>query len=145
MAVRARKPDGSAAVAAQLRAYHSSLPPNTRRILKALQAEVRTAAPTAKPAFSYRIPAFAIEGRIVVWCAGWREHVSLYPVTKAMEQAGGGALSPYRNAKGTLRFELDAPLPCALIRRLIKARVVEMARDSNAARGNDRVVRRRTP
>jgi len=122
-----RKPDGSAAVAAQIRAYHAQLPPPARRVLKALQAEVRAAAPGAKPAFSYRIPAFAVDGRILVWCAGWKSHVSVYPVTKAMQQAGGSALAPYRHAKGTLRFALDAPLPRPLIRRLIKARVAEMA------------------
>ena len=84
MAVRSRKPDGSSEVAAQIRAYHASLSPEARRVLKALQADVRAAAPVAKPAFSYRIPAFALDGRILIWCAGWTKHVSLYPVTKAM-------------------------------------------------------------
>jgi uncharacterized protein YdhG (YjbR/CyaY superfamily) len=128
LAVRARKPDGSADVAGQIRAYHAALPPAARKVLKTLQAEVRAAAPGAKPAFSYRIPAFSLDGRILVWCAGWKEHVSLYPITKAMQQAGGAALAPYRHAKGTLRFRLDASLPVTLIRRIIKARVAEMAR-----------------
>ena len=127
MARAARKPDGSAAVGTQIRAFHAQLPPPTRRVLKALQAEVCAAAPGAKPAFSYRIPAFAVDGRILVWCAGWKTHVSLYPVTKAMEQAAGSALAPYWHAKGTLHFAPDAPLPRPLIRRLIKARVAEMA------------------
>lgn len=131
MAVSARKRDGSTAVAVQVGAYHAALPPAARRLLKALQAEVRTAAPAATAAFSYRIPAFALDGRILVWCAGWKAHVSLYPVTKAMQQAGGRALGPYRHAKGTLRFALDAPLPRPLIRRLIKARVAEMAQGSS--------------
>lgn len=126
--MRGRKPDGSAAVATQIRAYHADLPPAARKVLKALQAEVRAAAPAAMPAFSYRVPAFAIDGRILVWCAGWKAHVSLYPVTSAMDQAAGSALAPYRHAKGTLRFALDAPLPKPLIRRIIKARVAEMAR-----------------
>ncbi|HET9426363.1 MAG TPA: DUF1801 domain-containing protein [Gemmatimonadaceae bacterium] len=127
MAVRARKPDGSAEVAAQIREYHASLPAATRRVLKALQSEVRAAAPAANPAFSYRMPAFAMDGRIVVWFAGWKEHVSLYPVTRAMQRAAGDALARYRHAKGTLRFPVDMPLPRALIRRLIKARVAEMS------------------
>ena len=114
---------------AQIREYNASLSPSARRQLKALQAEVRAAAPSAKPAFSYRIPAFSIDGRIVVWYAGWKEHVSLYPVTKAMQKAGGDSLARYRHAKGTLQFALDEPLPRTLIRRLIKARVAEMARD----------------
>ena len=128
MAVRSRKPDGSGEVAAQIRAYHAGLSPTVRRVLKALQAEVRAAAPGSKPAFSYRVPAFALEGRILVWCAVWKEHVSIYPVTKAMADAGGSALTPYRHAKGTLHFALDVPLPKTLIRRIIKARVAEVRR-----------------
>lgn len=115
-----------ASAASQIRAYHAHLPPETRRVLKALLAEVRAAAPDATPAFSYRIPAFAIDGRILVWCAGWKTFVSLYPVTTAMQQAAGSAMAPYRHAKGTLRFALDAPLPRPLIRRIIKARAAEM-------------------
>jgi uncharacterized protein YdhG (YjbR/CyaY superfamily) len=126
--VRARKPDGSREVAAQIRAYHASLPSAARRVLKALQAELRAAAPGARQAFSYRVPAYAMDGRMLVWCAGWREHVAIYPVTQAMQRAGGPALIPYRHAKGTLRFALDAPLPRALIRRIVKARLAEMAR-----------------
>jgi uncharacterized protein YdhG (YjbR/CyaY superfamily) len=126
MAKRTRQPDGSATVAAHIRAYHAQLPPPARKVLKDLLAEIRAAAPDAKPAFSYRIPAFAVDGRILVWCAGWKAHVSMYPVTTAMQQAAGSALAPYRHAKGTLRFALDAPLPRPLIRRLIKARVAEM-------------------
>jgi len=102
------------------------LPPPARKVLKALLAEIRASAPDAKPAFSYRIPAFAVNGRILVWCAGWKAHVSMYPVTTAMQQAAGSALAPYRHAKGTLRFALDSPLPRPLIRRLIKTRVAEM-------------------
>ncbi len=129
MPVRARKPDGSREVAAQIRAYHANLPPAARRLLKALESEVRAAAPAAQRAFSYRVPAYASDGRIVVWCAGWKEHVSLYPVTTAMQRAGGAALVPYRHAKGTLRFALDRALPRALVRRIVKARVAEMSRE----------------
>jgi uncharacterized protein YdhG (YjbR/CyaY superfamily) len=115
-------------VASQIRAYHAGLPPAARKVLKALLAEVRAAAPSAAPALSYRIPAFVMGGRVLVWCAAWKAHVSLYPVTRAMQEAGGTALVPYRHAKGTVRFAIDTPLPRPLIRRLIKARAAEMAR-----------------
>ncbi len=121
-----RKADGSSTVAAQIRAYHAQLPPASRRVVKALEKEVSTAVPHATRAFSYRIPAFAIGGKILIWCAGWQEHVGMYPVTPAMQQAGSAALEPYRHARGALRFPLVRPLPRALIRLLIKARVAEM-------------------
>lgn len=126
MAVRARKPDGSKEAAQQVHTYISALDPSARRRLRALIAIVRSAAPEARLAFSYRIPAFSVNGRILVWCAGWKEHVSLYPVTKPMERAGGAALARFRHAKGTLRFSLDAELPAALVKRLVRARVAEL-------------------
>jgi uncharacterized protein YdhG (YjbR/CyaY superfamily) len=119
--------DKSRAVAAQTRAYMAGLKPATRGVLRKLQAEVRAAASGVKPAFSYRIPGFTLNGRMLVWCAGWTEYVSMYPVTRAMKEAGGKALERYRFGKGTLRFALDTPLPRPLIRRIIKARVSEMA------------------
>jgi uncharacterized protein YdhG (YjbR/CyaY superfamily) len=125
MAPQQRKPEGSSTAATKVRAYHASLSPTTRRHLKALEAEIRAAAPDATRAFRYRMPAFAIAGQILVWCAGWAQHVGMYPVTPAMQASGGAALDPYRHSKATLRFPLDQALPRALIRKVIRARVNE--------------------
>lgn len=107
------------------REYIAALPPGTRKALRALRAAIRSAAPKAEAGFSYGIPGFRVGGRPLVWYAGWKDRVSMYPVTAAMRREGGTALRRYLSGKGTLRFPLDEPIPLALVKRLVRARVIE--------------------
>lgn len=125
MAARRRKAAAPADPRPQIRAYIAKLAPSSRKALRALRAVIRAAAPTASEGFSYGIPGFRVNGRPLVWYAGWKDRVSMYPVTAAMKRAGGKDIRRYQAGKGTLRFPLDAPLPAPLIRRLVRARVAE--------------------
>lgn len=114
---------------ALIRAYFASLPPDGRRAIKQLRTAIKAAAPDAAAAFSYRIPGFTLNGRILVWYAAWQNHVSIYPATTAMRRAGGRALARYEMSQGTIRFPLAEPVPVAMVRRLVRARAAEITQD----------------
>lgn len=106
-----------------VRAYLARLPTATRAALDRVRGAIRAAAPGAVEAFSYGIPAFRFEGRIVIWCAGWKNHLSLYPINDELARAHRIDISGYKTARGTIQFPLSAPPPLALVKRLVKARL----------------------
>lgn len=111
---------------ADVRTYLAALPPAARRVLKQLRTEILAVAPDAEEAFSYRIPAFRLDGRAFVWYAAFKEHVSLYPIGEKIRKANADALKGHETSKGTVRFPLSKPLPVALVRKLVRAKVREV-------------------
>ena len=85
-----RKPSSDAADAVRkVRTYIAALPPKTRAEVRKLRATIRTAAPAAVEGFSYGIPGFRLNGRPLVWYAGWARHTSMYPVSPGVRRALG--------------------------------------------------------
>jgi uncharacterized protein YdhG (YjbR/CyaY superfamily) len=105
----------------EVAAYLATKSPASRRALRTLRALVFAAAPDAEEGFAYQMPSYAL-GQNLAYLAGWPTHVALYgPVTMA---AGLEAkTAKFRSGKGTLKFPLDAPLPVALVKQLLRARV----------------------
>ena len=107
-------------------AYIAAAPPPSRKPLRELRALIKSSAPGLKEKISYRIPMFLLRDRMLLYIAGWRDHVSLYPVTAAVARKLKREIKPYRTGKGTLQFSLDTPIPRGLIRRIVKVRTQEL-------------------
>ncbi len=90
---------------AQVRRYMASQPAKQRTALRTVRAAIRATAPKAVEHFSYGIPGFRLEGRPLVWYGAFRQHVSLYPVTAAIQRPLADDIEGIRNVEG------DHPLP----------------------------------
>ena len=87
--------------------------------------------PQAEEVISYQIPAYKLNGRVVIYFAGWKHHYSIYPATKRLVSAFQDELAPYEvNNKGTVRFPLAEPVPVKLIAALAKFRAKEVVGDA---------------
>jgi uncharacterized protein YdhG (YjbR/CyaY superfamily) len=95
-------------------AYLASFPDDVQPILEQVRTTIRTAVPVAEETISYDIPTFKVGGKPVVYFAGWKHHVSVYPIPE-IDDALERELAPFRAAKGTLKFPLDRPIPYELI------------------------------
>jgi uncharacterized protein YdhG (YjbR/CyaY superfamily) len=114
--------------------YIATHPKPVQVVLRRVRSSIRKALPGAEEAISYRIPTYRIDGRYVVYFAGWAKHYSLYPVTDNVRAALGQDLDPYEFSKGTVRFPLSEPVPTKLIERIAVLLGKESARRAAASR-----------
>lgn len=99
--------------------YIAACPPESQDYLRQIRKLIRSLVPDAKERVSYQIAAFERNGRNIIHFAGWKKHVSLYPVPAGSE-AFERQIAKYVDGKGTVKFSLDEPLPIKVIERIIK-------------------------
>jgi uncharacterized protein YdhG (YjbR/CyaY superfamily) len=109
-------------------AYIAQFPPATQATLGQLRALVHEEAPAAQEKISYRIPAFFLNNKPLVYFAGYAKHIGFYPTGSGIE-AFQGELSAYKVSKGTVQFPLGQPLPLDLIRRIVRFRIGEVQKN----------------
>lgn len=98
--------------------YISSFPSDVREALETIRGTVRRLVPGAEEAISYGIAGFRLDGHMLLYIAGWKEHVGMYPLP-TMDEELTAETARYKKGKGTLRFPLAEPLPMDLIERLV--------------------------
>ena len=104
-------------------AYISSYPEDVQELLQRMRETIREAAPQATETISYSMPAFKLNG-MLVWFAAHSKHIGFYPRASGIA-AFQKELAVYKNAKGSVQFPMDKPLPIKLITRIVKFRVRE--------------------
>jgi uncharacterized protein YdhG (YjbR/CyaY superfamily) len=104
--------------------YLATLSDDKRAALEALRKVIKTAAPKAEECISYQIPSYRLNGMLVGFGAT-KKHCAFYLMSSSMVEAHKDELKDYDTSKGTIRFQADKPLPAALVRKLVKARIAE--------------------
>jgi uncharacterized protein YdhG (YjbR/CyaY superfamily) len=94
--------------------YIGSFPADVQAILEQVRRAILDAVPGAGETISYQIPTITLGGRPLLYFAGWKRHISVYPAP-AGDEAIERRLGPYRSAKSTLKFPLSQPVPYDLI------------------------------
>jgi uncharacterized protein YdhG (YjbR/CyaY superfamily) len=108
--------------------YIAAQPPQARRALRRVRATIRKALPSATEGISFRIPIYRLDGRMVLYFAGFQRHYSIYPATAGVKAALRNELAGFLHSKGTIRFSLEEAVPTRLITRIAKLRAAEAAR-----------------
>ena len=111
--------------------YLANVKPDHRKALQKLRQTIQTAVPNVEECISYGIPAFRLNRRLLVFFGAWANHCAFYPSSASTLKTFQNELRNFQTSKGTLRFSPDKPMPVALVKKLLKARIAE-----NKARAN---------
>jgi uncharacterized protein YdhG (YjbR/CyaY superfamily) len=112
--------------------YIESFPIDTQKILKQVRNAIKKAAPEVEETISYAIPAFKFNGKYLIYFAGYKTHVGLYPAPRESEEFKE-ELSIYKGGKGTVQFPLNQPMPLDLIKRIVRFKakaIMEKSKES---------------
>lgn len=113
---------------ASVEAYLAKVPEPARSTLGEIRATIRSVVPAeTTECLSYGIPAFRYKGGLVAYAA-FQNHCSFFPMQASLIDAMKEDLKGYRTSKGTLQFAVDKPLPAALVKKMVKARIAENER-----------------
>jgi uncharacterized protein YdhG (YjbR/CyaY superfamily) len=104
--------------------YLDTLSDDQREALEKLRKTIKSAAPKAEECISYGLAAFRLNGMLVGFGAT-KNHCAFYPMNASTVENFKEELKGYSTSKGTIRFQPDKPLPAALVKKIVKARVAE--------------------
>jgi uncharacterized protein YdhG (YjbR/CyaY superfamily) len=111
--------------------YIAGFPDEVQAILQKVRMAIRKAAPEAEEKISYNMPTFTLNDDYLIYFAGYKKHVGLYPAPIG-DAKFKEALSAYASGKGTVKFPLDQPIPFDLIRKIVQFRVKKVLERAEA-------------
>ncbi|HYE22156.1 MAG TPA: DUF1801 domain-containing protein [Verrucomicrobiae bacterium] len=103
--------------------YIKTFSTKTQTVLKKIKKIIKDAAPKAEESISYGIPTFKINGKPLIYFAGFKNHVSLYPIMASIKQKFKKELVGLKMSTGTIQFSLNKPIPYNLIKKLAKEQI----------------------
>jgi uncharacterized protein YdhG (YjbR/CyaY superfamily) len=106
--------------------YLASVNADRRGALEKLRKAIHAAAPKAEECISYGIPAFRLNGRLLVGFGAWANHCSFYPMSSTTLRKFQRDVKNFQTSKGTLRFSPHEPLPASFVKKLVQARITEI-------------------
>ena len=125
MAIKDRRPVKPATIDE----YLATLSRDKRAALQRVRRIIRGTAPGVEERISYGIPQFRLAGKVLLYIGAAASHCAIYGVTEPRK----GDFKGYdTSGRGTLRFAPERPLPAALVRRLVKARLAKNKRSSRS-------------
>jgi uncharacterized protein YdhG (YjbR/CyaY superfamily) len=106
--------------------YLAAVPADARAALERLRETISAAAPEATEGISYQVPMFKHRGRPLVSFGAAKNHCAFYVMSPDVVSTHAAELEGYETGKGSIRFPADKPLPAALVKKLVKARIAEI-------------------
>lgn len=98
--------------------YISTFPKDVQIILEKIRQIIIKLAPQAEEKISYQIPAFSVNGKYLIYFAGYKNHIGMYPIHT--ETPFTNELSKYSSGKASLNFQLKEDIPYELIEKIVK-------------------------
>jgi uncharacterized protein YdhG (YjbR/CyaY superfamily) len=123
--------------------YLAGVTAEQRAALQKLRKMIQAAAPKAEECISYGLAAFRLDGRPLVAFGAAAKHCAFFPMSGATVAGHASDLEDYDTSKGTIRFPTEKPLPAALVRKLVKARIAENAKRGGGANGRKKARRKK--
>src|SRR5687768_2444482 len=107
--------------------YIAGFPADTQKVLEKIRKIIRKTAPKAVESISYQIPAYKLDGKVLIYFAGFPKHVSVYPAPREAKEFKK-ELAAYKGGTGTVQFPLDKKIDYDLISRIVKYKLQKIAK-----------------
>ncbi|MCC6914528.1 MAG: DUF1801 domain-containing protein [Rhodospirillaceae bacterium] len=110
-------------------AYIAAYPPKVRALMKTIRATVHKALPDGEEKISYGLVGYFRDGAVAYFSA-FKSHIGFFPPTDDPKLRK--ATAKFANAKGNLKFPLNALPPYDIISKLVTARAAANRKKAEA-------------